>query len=117
VGGSAVDISWRDRKLERTCSSDVAGQRRWGADNWTVMKRRLLALSAVPALSDLEGAPGRCHQLGANRREEFAMHLWGPYRLIFVPDHDPIPRLEDGGIDRSLITRVVITEVVDYHGE
>jgi len=27
--------------------------------------------------------------------------------------HDPIPRLEDGGVDRSLVTRIVITEVVD----
>jgi proteic killer suppression protein len=112
-----VDISWGNRKLEKSCSSDVAGQQRWGAENWKMMKRRLLALAAVPTLLDLEGAPGRCHQLRADRGGEFAVYLWGPYRLVFAPDHNPIPRLEDAGIDRSLITRIVIMEVLDYHGE
>jgi len=44
------------------------------------------------------------------------MSLWGSYRLVFVPD-DPIPTLADGGIDRSLVTKISITEVVDYHGD
>ncbi len=54
---------------------------------------------------------------GATARAKFALYLWDPYRLVFVPDHDPIPRLEDGGVDRSLITRIVIMEVVEYHGD
>jgi hypothetical protein len=64
----------------------------------------------------MEGVPGRCHALGANRRGQFAVCLWGAYRLIFVPDHDPIPFLPDGGIDLGRITQISITELVDYHG-
>ena len=45
------------------------------------------------------------------------MSLWGPYRLIFLPDHDPTPLLAAGGVDRSLVTKIKITEVVDYHGD
>ncbi len=45
------------------------------------------------------------------------MSLWGSYRLVFVPDHDPIPTRADGGIDRTLVTKISITEVVDYHGD
>lgn len=45
------------------------------------------------------------------------MDLWGSYRLVFTPDHDPIPMRADGGVDRTRITRILIKEVVDYHGD
>ncbi len=65
----------------------------------------------------MEGVPGRCHQLSANRAGEFAVDLWGSYRLIFEPRHTPVPRLQDGGIDTTQVTRITIKEVVDYHGD
>jgi len=71
---------------------------------------------AARTLLDLDGVPGKCHQLRGDRAGSFAVYLWGPYRLILEPNHDPVPRLDDGGIDRSLVTRILITEVVDYHG-
>jgi toxin HigB-1 len=60
--------------------------------------------------------PGKCHALSGDRAGEFAVGLWGSYRLIFAPDHDPLPRLPDGGIDTAHVTSIVIREVVDYHG-
>lgn len=72
---------------------------------------------AAPTLIDMEKVPGRCHQLQGNRAGQFAVSLWGAHRLVFLPDHDPVPRLPDGGIDRSRVTRIVIKEVVDYHGD
>ncbi|MGO9956301.1 MAG: hypothetical protein ACLP50_10040 [Solirubrobacteraceae bacterium] len=60
--------------------------------------------------------PGNCHQLTVDRAGEFALDLRGAYRLMFVPDHDPVPTLPHGGDDESLVTKVLITEVVDYHG-
>lgn len=38
------------------------------------------------------------------------------WRIVFVPDHDPVPLLPDGGIDVANVTAVEIIEVVDYHG-
>ncbi len=81
------------------------------------MKRRIASLVAAPTLSAMEGVPGRCHQLRGDRTGEFAVHLWGPVRLIFVPEHNPVPLHDDGGIDRSRVTRIRITEVVDYHDD
>jgi toxin HigB-1 len=72
---------------------------------------------AAPTLQDMEGAPGNCHQLRADRAGEFAVYLWGSYRLVFEADHDPPPLREDGGIDRTRVTRISIKEVVDYHGK
>ncbi len=111
-----IDISWSDRKLEKSCASDKSGQRRWGADDWKLIKRRLASLIAAPTLKHMDGVPGRCHLLSADRNGQFAVHLSGAYRLVFEPEHDPVPLLADGGIDTSLVTRIVITEVVDYHG-
>ena len=113
---SVIDIMWLDRKLEKACSTDKDGQRRFGVDHWKLLKKRLAALLAAPTLKDMEGVPGGCHELGADRDEQFGVDLWGPYELIIVPDHDPIPRRNDGGIDRGLVTMISIVEVVDYHG-
>jgi proteic killer suppression protein len=112
-----IDISWSDHKLQKTCASDRAGQRRWGANNWKLLRRRLASLEAAPTLSDLDGVPGRCHPLHADRAGQFALCLWGSYRLVFVPNDDPLPTLHDGGIDRASVTKIVIEEVVDYHGD
>ena len=67
-------------------------------------------LSLVPT-----SRPDRLHQLVGNRSGQFAVDLVHPYRLIFVPNHDPVPLKEDGGIDRDKITAITVTEVVDYH--
>ena len=71
---------------------------------------------ARPPLADMDGVPGNCHQLPCDRSGDFAVHLWGSYRLIFEPDHDPVPGLDDGGIDKAKVTHITIKEVVDYHG-
>jgi proteic killer suppression protein len=116
-GVPPIEIVWSDHKLEKHCTSDKTGLRHFGKEHWSVMRRRLDALTAAPTLKEMEGVPGNCHALTADRAGEFALSLWGPYRLIFVPDHDPVPALDDGGIDRSLVTKISIREVADYHGD
>ena len=59
--------------------------------------------------------PERRHQLTGNRRGQYAVDLFGQYRLIFAPDHDPIPLDQDGGIDIDQVTAIVIIDVLDYH--
>jgi plasmid maintenance system killer protein len=113
----AIEISWPNRKLEKMCSQDRQGAARWGAENWPRLKRRLAALAGAPTLQDMDGVPGNCHQLHTDRAGQFAVDLWGSYRLVFEPDHDPLPKLPDGGIDRARVTKIVIREVVDYHGK
>lgn len=111
-----IEISWSSRKLEKTCSDDRQGSKHWGADHWKLLKRRLASLLGAPALADMDNAPGNCHQLTVDRSGDFAVHLWASYRLIFAPNHDPIPALDDGGVDKAKVTHITIKEVVDYHG-
>jgi len=114
---SAIEVSWSSAKLEKACSDDRQGRKNWGADNWKLLKRRLAALRGSPTLADMDGAPGNCHELHADRKGEFAMYLWGSFRLVFEPADEPLPTRPDGGIDRTQVTKIEIKEVVDYHGK
>lgn len=108
-------MSWADRKLAKDCESDRSGVRRFGREQWTVIRRRLAVLRAAPTLAAVRGTPGRLHPLSGNRRLQYALDLRGATRLVFEPDHEPLPELPAGGIDESGVTAVRIIEVVDYH--
>lgn len=110
-------ISWAGKDLERDCTDDRRGTRRFGADAWKLVKRRLATLAEAPALEDMSGFPGNCHALVGDRAGQFAVSVGASRRLIFEPDHQPPPLLPDGGIDRRSITQIRILEVVDYHGD
>ena len=43
------------------------------------------------------------------------MDLDHPYRLIFVPDHAPLPECKEGGLDWSKVTDIMILGVEDTH--
>lgn len=68
------------------------------------------SLHRVPRLR-----PERLHQLKGRRKEEFAVDLGHRLRLTFVPDHDPVPRHQDGGIDLQRVTAITIRNIEDYH--
>ena len=67
-------------------------------------------LSAVPATR-----PECLHMLSGDRRGQYAIDLVHPFRLIFEPNHNPVPIRGDGGVDTDQVTSVTILEVVDYH--
>jgi len=58
----------------------------------------------------------RCHPLRGNLKGLYAVDLIHPYRLLFKPDHEPLPLLNDGGLDITKVTQIIITELkIDYH--
>ncbi len=79
--------------------------------------RRLAVLKNAKTLSDVPSTkPERRHQLKGDRIGQYAVDLVQPKRLIFKPDHDPVPRRTDGGIDTDRVSAVTLVEVGDYHG-
>ena len=56
-----------------------------------------------------------CHPLKGFRDGQFAVHLWGGFRLIFVPDSHPLPISADGAVDIAQVTSVEILSVENYH--
>lgn len=80
------------------------------------LQMRLGQMQAAETLADLLLVPGaRCHALTGNLKGKFAVDLAHPYRLIFSPDHDPLPRKEDGGLILEEVTAVVVQAIKDYH--
>lgn len=81
-----------------------------------LVKRRLSEMSAVNNLADLYKIPGpRLHPLKGNRVGQLSVDLDHPYRLIFVPDHNPVPEVPSGGVDWNSIIKVKILEIADTH--
>jgi len=111
-----MEVRFADAKLQKIVSVEKTLNKNFGQ---RMAKRIQTGLAVLQAADDLARVPTsgslRCHQLFNDRDEQFAIDLVHPQRLVFVADHDPIPRLEDGGIDKQKITRIVIVEIVDYH--
>ena len=76
----------------------------------------MAVLKASLCLADVpEQKPDRRHELKGNRKGVFAVDLKHPYRLVFEPAENPVPRKEDGGIDCEKIFSIRILRVEDYH--
>lgn len=81
-----------------------------------VIQIRLAVLRNARNLSQVPTTrPDRFHMLRENRMGQYAVDLVHPFRLILEPNHDPIPRLADGGVDLAQVTAITILEVVNYH--
>ena len=111
-----MEVLFSTRKMQRECSAEHEMVRRWGKPLAKKLQQRLMELTAARTLADMSRLPpARCHELTLNRKGQLSVDLAHPYRLIFVPDHDPVPSRPDGGLDWAGVTRVVILEVVDTH--
>ena len=77
---------------------------------------RLAVLRAAASLAVVPATPpDRAHPLRGDRDGQFTVDLVHPYRLVFEPNHEPLPRTENGGTDAGQVTAIVIVEVTDYH--
>ncbi|NMW22790.1 MAG: killer suppression protein HigA [Chlorobiaceae bacterium] len=111
-----MQICYHTRKLEKSVESRSAIKKHYG-DRAKKLSQRLDDLVAVANLEGMRSiSAARCHELTGNRQGELAIDLSPNHRIIFIPDHDPVPRKADGGIDWILITCIVILAIgEDYH--
>lgn len=111
-----MEIRFRVRKREREFNSARELDRRYGDRMARTIMLRMAVLSGANNLGLVPvDKPIRRHQLSGKRKDQFAVDLVPPHRLVFRPDYNPIPRKPDGGIDLAAITAIEIIEVVDYH--
>ena len=112
-----MDIEFSSKKLQRQLSNENAMRRHYG-HVMPALKLRLRVLDQADCLADVpHSRPEGRHQLFHDWDGHFAVWLTANYRLIFKPNHDPVPLLDDGGIDIGSVTSVEIVEIVDYHGK
>ncbi len=110
-----MDLSFKSQKLKDQMEDDKLRAKTFG-QRAKPLKLRLRILSNASSLAHVpNGPPDYCHQLTGDRAGQFAVRLKEKWRLIFEPDHDPIPRKADGGVDLDAVTSICIIEVTDYH--
>ncbi len=111
-----MEISYANRRLEKTVSTPSEIIRSYGAQAKRIIQR-IEELKASESLSVVYTLPGaRCHELSGTRKGQFAVEVSGNRRIIFKPNHDPVPTKDDGSLDKVRITKISVTEInVDYH--
>lgn len=110
-----MDVAFATEKLAKAMNSDSKLSQTYGAELAKQIRRRLDDLDAATTLEDMRTLPGRCEELTGDRSGELSVRLSANHRLIFRPNHDPVPERGDGGLDWTQVTAVEVTEVVDYH--
>ncbi len=102
-------------KLQKTFNSEKELLKKYGAERSQKIKIRLKVLEAAVNLEEVPAKkPERRHQLKGDRKEQFAVDLSHPYRLIFKPEGKS-PISDDGGIDLKQVAGIIIISVEDYH--
>jgi plasmid maintenance system killer protein len=112
-----MDITFRSKKLEKQLATEK-GLTKLGRDRKAKVRVRLQEFRAAQTLADLApplSKPARCHELTGDRKGELSVDLDHPYRLIFVPNHDPVPERKEGGLDWQQVTSITIEEIADTH--
>jgi len=109
-------ISFSSTRLQKLCNSEKEMRAKLGVRMADKLAQRLSELRAVDILEDLKRLPSaRCHELSQDRAGQLAVDLIHPNRLVFQPDHNPLPIKPDRGLDWAKVTRVTVIEIIDYH--
>jgi len=114
-----MDLSFKNKKLQKVFNEGAQLEKRHGTLRAKKIRIRMKELRAAKNLMDFwppNSPPGRCHELTEGQRAgQLSVDLDHPYRLIFVPNHDPVPVREDGGLDWARVTAITILGVEDTH--
>ncbi len=111
-----MEICFKNKKLKKSLTTAREMVAKHGPRRAKLIQQRLSEIEAGPNLKILGQLPGpRLHGLKGNRRGIFSVDLDHPYRLLFLPDHTPVPELVSGGPDLSAITQVKVLEIADTH--
>lgn len=109
-------IKYKNRKLEKTVASLTNIKNTYGTQAKLVNQRKN-ELEAAPNLQTMRSlVAANCHELTGKYKGKLAVNISVNHRLIFEPDHHPIPIKNDGGLDWLLVTAITILVIgEDYH--
>ncbi len=108
-----MEIDFSDKKLKKLCEKLREAETALGADNAKKLRTRMSELDAANHVREL--VAGRPHHLERERLGQFSVDLAGGKRLVFKPNHEPIPVDNHGSIDWAKVTSITIVYIGDYH--
>lgn len=110
-----MDLSYKNNKLEKALTTDKGLAKTYGALAKKIKQRRIQLESAenLEAISKLPVL--RLHQHIGKGKGTWSIDIQENWRILFTINQDPIPTLEDGGVDLKAITIISIESVEDPH--
>lgn len=114
-----MNITFGTAKLRKELNDAKAMIKAHGPLRTKKLQIVLTQLHAAPSLGTFAppmSPPHRCHELIGNRKGQLTVDLDHPYRLVFVPDHEPLPLRPEGGLDWKQVTTIKIVGIEDTHG-
>lgn len=96
-------ITYKNNKIKKVCTNVSEAEKRHGLEMAEKIMLRIDQISAALSVEMMiQFRIGRCHQLKGNRKNQFAVDLVHPYRLVF----------EKKGTEIQIAN---IIEIIDYH--
>lgn len=110
-----MELSYRNNKLKKSLTTDNGIAKSYGAIAKKV-KLRITQLKNADNLEVIIKLPVlRLHQHIGKGKGTWSIDIQENWRILFEINQDPIPTLEDGGIDLKAITIISIESVEDPH--
>ena len=98
-----MKITYKNNKIKKVCTNVCEAEKRHGLEMAEKIMLRIDQISAALSVEMMiQFRIGRCHQLKGNRKNQFAVDLVHPYRLVF----------EKKGTEIQIAN---IIEIIDYH--
>jgi len=108
-----MEIEFNSPKLQKLCEDNRYAKRELGQSCAKKLQTRIADIFAAQSVFHLP--TGKPHQLKGDHKGEFALELSDGKRLVIIPANNPTPLNEDGNTDWSLVTKVRIIYIGDYH--
>lgn len=96
-------ILYKNKKIEKQCTDASESEKKHGTKMAEKIHQRIDEIEAAESVEFLlQFKIGGCHGLKGDRKNQYAMHLIHPHRLVFKK-HER---------DKKV---VLIIEIIDYH--
>lgn len=96
-------IEYKSRRIEKLCTDAYEAEKKHGKEMAEKIQLRVDQIEAATSVQEMvQFRIGRCHQLTGDRKNQYAVDLVHPYRLVFEK--------KGKGIQIAYIR-----EIVDYH--
>ncbi len=99
-----MQIKYKTTKIKMTCTNVTEAEKKYGLKMAIKISLRINQIMAADSIEVLiQYKVGRCHKLKGNRKDQYAMDLVQPFRLIFIVYKE------------DEIEIASIEEIIDYH--
>lgn len=110
-----MELSYKNSKLEKSLTTDKGLSKSYGKLAKKIKQRRiqlesadnLEVISKIPAL--------RLHQHIGKGKGRWSIGIQKNWRILFEIKQNPVPTVEDGGVDLKAIRILCIESVEDPH--